>query len=71
MTDLSRMLIAGELPDESSVSVGVGASGLTYNVAKHAMYKPVANMQNDITKRLRLDALSEPRDSGMSDGMEE
>ena len=73
MTDLSRMLVAGDLPDESSVAVGVGQGGLTYSVTKHttAAFKPVANMHQDITKRLRLDALGDHRDSGISEDMQE
>lgn len=71
MTDLSTRLIAGELPDESTVHVGVNAAGLTYAVTQHAPVKPVANIHNDITKRMRLDTLEEPRGSGWSDAMDE
>ena len=71
MTDLSRMLVAGELPDESSVAVSVSSTGLRYSVTKQPTFKPMANVDNDITKRLRLDALGDPRDSEVSESMEE
>ena len=72
MTDLSRMLVAGELQDESTVTVGVGPQGLTYSITKNpGSHEPRFNMHQDVTKRLRLDTLGEPRGSEMSDGMEE
>lgn len=69
MTDLSRMLVAGELQDESAVTVGVNAGGLTYSVTKQATFQPKFDVHNDVTKRLRLDALNR-RESEMSDDMQ-
>lgn len=70
MTDLSRMLVAGKLSDESHVIVGVNAAGLTYHVTKQATHQPMAGAHTDVSKRLRLDALNR-RESEMSDDMEE